>query len=183
MKCKYYSLKLFCLAVSTYMYYNYMYTSISNVRSVGMSKSGVRRIVLSWKELLKTIRKMWTKMKFHQYLSTANQGQEVRPSPMWCRVRIKRVCLPGILSVVGKSPLLDLKIPNQMNIFTLDQHNVTHSRRVKRITSLFSIARWKKESMVFCLFGFFVPFENFHSYGDVTIAGEGLQILTCARHS
>ena len=23
----------------------------------------------------------------------------------------------------------------------------------------------------------------FHSYGDVTIAGEGLQILTCARHS
>ena len=23
----------------------------------------------------------------------------------------------------------------------------------------------------------------FHSYGNVTIAGEGLQILTCARHS
>ena len=28
-----------------------------------------------------------------------------------------------------------------------------------------------------------VPLENFHSYGDVTIAGEGLQILTYAQHS
>ena len=36
--------------------------------------------------------------------------------------------------------------------------------------------------MNFCLFGFFfVPLENF-SYGDVTIAGEGLHILTYARH-
>ena len=38
--------------------------------------------------------------------------------------------------------------------------------------------------MFVCLFvlGFFVPLENFHSYGDVTIAGEGLQSLTYARH-
>ena len=28
-----------------------------------------------------------------------------------------------------------------------------------------------------------VPLENFHSNGDVTITGEWLQILTCARHS
>ena len=25
--------------------------------------------------------------------------------------------------------------------------------------------------------------RNFHSYGDATITGEGLQILTCAPHS
>ena len=31
--------------------------------------------------------------------------------------------------------------------------------------------------------GFFVPLENFHTYGDVDIAGEVLQILTYARHS
>ena len=30
---------------------------------------------------------------------------------------------------------------------------------------------------------FFVPLENFQSYGDVTITSEGLQILNCARHS
>ena len=30
---------------------------------------------------------------------------------------------------------------------------------------------------------FIVPLENFHSYGDVTIAGERLQILSYARHS
>ena len=30
---------------------------------------------------------------------------------------------------------------------------------------------------------FIVPLKNLHSYGDVTIAGEGLQILTYARHS
>ena len=29
---------------------------------------------------------------------------------------------------------------------------------------------------------FFVPLENFHSFGDVIVAGEGLQILTYARH-
>ena len=33
---------------------------------------------------------------------------------------------------------------------------------------------------LFCLF--FIPLEDFHSFGDVTIAGEGLQILTFARH-
>ena len=31
-------------------------------------------------------------------------------------------------------------------------------------------------------FVFYVPLENFQSYGDVTITGEGLQILTHARH-
>ena len=31
--------------------------------------------------------------------------------------------------------------------------------------------------------GFFVPLENFHSFGDVTIAGERLQIMTYARNS
>ena len=30
---------------------------------------------------------------------------------------------------------------------------------------------------------FIVLLENFYSYGEVTIAGEGLQILTYARHS
>ena len=30
---------------------------------------------------------------------------------------------------------------------------------------------------------FFVQLENFFSYGDVTIAGQGLHILTCVRHS
>ena len=30
---------------------------------------------------------------------------------------------------------------------------------------------------------FIVPLENFHSYGDVTITGEGPQILTYAQHS
>ena len=45
----------------------------------------------------------------------------------------------------------------------------------------------KKEAYGFgfvCLFGVFPPYSRiFHSYGDVTIAGEGLQILTCARQS
>ena len=39
--------------------------------------------------------------------------------------------------------------------------------------------------MLVCLFFwfFFVPLKKiFHSYGDVTITGEGLQILTYARH-
>ena len=35
----------------------------------------------------------------------------------------------------------------------------------------------------FVCVGVFVSLENFHSYGDVTITGEGLQILTYARHS
>ena len=38
----------------------------------------------------------------------------------------------------------------------------------------------------FCLFvylEFIVPLKIFHSYGNVTIAGEGLQILTYARHT
>ena len=42
--------------------------------------------------------------------------------------------------------------------------------------------------IIVCLFdrgwsGFIVQLENFHSYGDDTITGEGLQILTYARHS
>ena len=39
-------------------------------------------------------------------------------------------------------------------------------------------------SLFVCLW-FYVPLENFHSYmyEDVTITGEGLQILTYARHS
>ena len=36
---------------------------------------------------------------------------------------------------------------------------------------------------LFVYLKFVVPLENFHSYGDVAIAGEGLQILTYARHS
>ena len=36
---------------------------------------------------------------------------------------------------------------------------------------------------LFVSLGFIVPLENFHSFGDVTIAGESVQILTCARHS
>ena len=36
---------------------------------------------------------------------------------------------------------------------------------------------------LFVCLEFIVPLENFHSYGDATIAGEGLQILTYARHS
>ena len=35
----------------------------------------------------------------------------------------------------------------------------------------------------FCVFVVYCLLENFHSYGDVTIAGEGLQIFTFARHS
>ena len=31
---------------------------------------------------------------------------------------------------------------------------------------------------LFVCLGFIVPLENFHSYGDVIISGEGLQILT-----
>ena len=35
-----------------------------------------------------------------------------------------------------------------------------------------------------CLFGVFSSHSRiFHSYGDVTVAGEGQQILTYARHS
>ena len=37
-----------------------------------------------------------------------------------------------------------------------------------------------------CLFvclGSSVPFENFHSFGNITITGEGLQIFTCSRQS
>ena len=40
-------------------------------------------------------------------------------------------------------------------------------------------------STVFCLFflWFFVPLGHFHSYVDVTIAGQGPQILTYVGHS
>ena len=44
----------------------------------------------------------------------------------------------------------------------------------------------KSALLVFvCLFnwGFSSNSKIFHSHGNVTIAGEGLQILTCARHS
>ena len=37
-------------------------------------------------------------------------------------------------------------------------------------------------SFLFVCLEFFVPLENFHSFGDVPIAGEGLQNLTYARH-
>ena len=36
---------------------------------------------------------------------------------------------------------------------------------------------------IICLFGSFFPLENFHSYGDVSFADEGFQIMTYARHS
>ena len=36
---------------------------------------------------------------------------------------------------------------------------------------------------VFLVWCFSSDFSIFHSYGDVTIAGEGLQIMTCSRHS
>ena len=36
---------------------------------------------------------------------------------------------------------------------------------------------------IVCLGGSRPTREFFHSYGDVTITGEGLQILTYARHS
>ena len=46
-------------------------------------------------------------------------------------------------------------------------------------TGLTPVAR----SVVVCLFGVFLPTrEFFHSYGDVTITGEELHILTYARH-
>ena len=38
-------------------------------------------------------------------------------------------------------------------------------------------------TILFVCLCFFVPLVNFQSYGDVTIAGERLQILTCDRHS
>ena len=40
-------------------------------------------------------------------------------------------------------------------------------------------------NLMICLFvwGFSSHSRIFHSYGDFTITGEGLQILTCARHS
>ena len=44
-------------------------------------------------------------------------------------------------------------------------------------------AKFVDVSKFVCLVECIVPLENFHSYGDVTIAGEGLQILTNARHS
>ena len=37
-------------------------------------------------------------------------------------------------------------------------------------------------SILVCL-GFIVPLENLYSYRDVTITGDGLQILTNPRHS
>ena len=37
--------------------------------------------------------------------------------------------------------------------------------------------------LFFVCFGFFVPFEIFHSYGDVTIASERLQIFYYSRNS
>ena len=43
--------------------------------------------------------------------------------------------------------------------------------------SFFYACRW----LVGCM-ELIVPHEIFHSYGDVTIADEGLQILTYARH-
>lgn len=35
---------------------------------------------------------------------------------------------------------------------------------------------------VFDLLGIFYPIENFHLFGDVPIAGKGLQIFTYARY-
>ena len=34
--------------------------------------------------------------------------------------------------------------------------------------------------LLLCLFFRFIPVESFYSYGDVTITGEGLQMLTYA---
>ena len=44
--------------------------------------------------------------------------------------------------------------------------------------------RSNRQATLFCLFvyGFTSQSKNFHSYGDVTIAGEGLNILTYTRH-
>ena len=39
------------------------------------------------------------------------------------------------------------------------------------------------KNLVVYLFGVFLHYRIFHSFGDVTITGEGLQILTYARHS
>ena len=44
----------------------------------------------------------------------------------------------------------------------------------------------KSLKIIACLFvclGVIVPLEISHSYGDVIISGEGLQIFTYARHS
>ena len=114
----YYGFKLSCLAINTYMYDYYMYTSISNVRSnlVGLSKSGVRSIVLSWKGLLKTICKMWTKIKFHQYLSTANRPRSTILSHVWS-CSIKKSFSARYFERCRKITFVDLKIPNQNEHF------------------------------------------------------------------
>ena len=58
-------------------------------------------------------------------------------------------------------------------------------RKTIEITSyscIFNIFQTIKAISFVCLW-FFIPERIFHSYGDVTITGEGLQILTYARHS
>ena len=46
------------------------------------------------------------------------------------------------------------------------------------------VMNFDKPLRYFCLFWDFSSYSRiFHLYGDVTITGEGLQILTCARHS
>ena len=59
-------------------------------------------------------------------------------------------------------------------------------KQIKKTTVLIKALRFKVVVYLFaCLFvylEFIVHSKIFHSYGDVTIAGEGLQLLTYARH-
>ena len=49
--------------------------------------------------------------------------------------------------------------------------------------TLGTLRSWMDVFVCLVYLRFHIPLENFHSYGDVTIIDEGLQILTCTWHS
>ena len=64
----------------------------------------------------------------------------------------------------------------------LQRNNQYLSRLLSTVSSLY-ILFYRSFVCLFVCLGSSVPFENFHSFGNITITGEGLQIFTCSRQS
>ena len=64
-----------------------------------------------------------------------------------------------------------------------DQGNLSHSYMYERRLTWVQTVFWRVFVCLFVVWGLSSHSRMFHSYGDVIMTGEGLQMLTYARHS
>ena len=79
-------------------------------------------------------------------------------------------------------PLDVVQFVQSVTIHEIHGKNIIYSINNK-LTDTYLLAMFLYEAKVLFCLGLSFPSGIFHSYEDVTITGEGLQILTYARHS